>query len=148
MRFRDFFSRCLLQTEHKIKVLHHSPNHLSSIAIPPRCSSLCGTHVPLPQLDAIKMPSNKFLFASFLLITFVSSVLLASCPHSSDPSLTRPKREDEVSGSGDRLNNEEEELQKARLEFIKLQILQRLGMSKAPKIKRKQVDIAACEYSH
>lgn len=86
------------------------------------------------------MMSTRFLITLFLLVTtLASAVLLARCPHSDH--LSRTKRE---VVTGDQLKNEEE-LQKARLEFIKLQILQRLGMSKAPKIKRKQVDIAACE---
>lgn len=86
------------------------------------------------------MMSTRFLITLILLVTtLTSSVVLARCSHSDH--LSRTKRE---AVSGDQLKNEEE-LQKARLEFIKLQILQRLGMSKAPKIKRKQVDIAACE---
>ena len=85
--------------------------------------------------------STRFLVILFLL-TITSSVVSGRCSNS-DP-LARFKRNDDEVTQDYRQN--EEELQRARLEYIKIQILQRLGMSKAPKIKRKQVDIAACKY--
>lgn len=72
------------------------------------------------------------------------------CRRNPDPTLNRSKRKADDSNNSSLEDDLEEystvDLEAVRLEYIKQQILQRLGMSKAPKVERKQVDIAPREF--
>ena len=99
---------------------------------------------------------NMLVSRTLVLITIILTLSCcipadAGCPkcrRTSDVTLNRSKRKASEANSSYEDDSEEYsavDLEAVRLEYIKQQILQRLGMSKAPKVERKQVDIAPRE---
>lgn len=92
------------------------------------------------------------LLTTLLLITWVcirATAGCARCRHSTTDSYDRVKRtagQDATSMDDDSENFSSVDLESVRLEYVKHQILQKLGMSTAPKVERKQsVDITPRE---
>jgi hypothetical protein len=108
----------------------------------------------LPHSLKMLFSRSLVLYTILLLVSSYADFIdagCAKCRHSSS-SLNRPKRkanEDNNSSTESITDDSEDftpaEMEGVRLEYIKQQILQRLGMSKAPNVEKRQVDVSSSE---
>lgn len=93
------------------------------------------------------MNMKKFVTICLIIASYCLVLSEGSCAHSrldSQLQSTRSKRD--ITGSNNSDGDNEDELERARLEYIKQQILRRLGLRKAPSVQRKDMDIISCTY--
>lgn len=89
-----------------------------------------------------KLATICLIIASYCLV-----LSEGSCAHSRlDSQLQSKRSKRDITGSSNNSEDNEDDLERARLEYIKQQILRRLGLRKAPSVQRKDMDIVACTY--
>ena len=93
------------------------------------------------------MNMKKFATICLIIASYCLVLSEGSCAHSRLDSQLQSRSKRDIAGDSNNSDDDNEDaLERARLEYIKQQILRRLGLRKAPSVQRKDMDIVACTY--